>query len=735
MFVIRHWQRNLSVLLWTILLTQFVVWLSEYWLSATTTIVYAVLWTVFVIELLYPLHWLLRRAIQLIAVIYIPVHILDYQPIGGTIDSLSGLLEILNWNISQLLPYLWFALVTWLLLLIVTQLMVTKPRIIYMVVLSTVVLAIADSYTFYILWSQAATVVFCGLLLTINQHFIDFKTKNPASWSYFKEYPSGIITPIIIIVSVSMLVGIFMPSVRPVIKDPYTAWKHWRGESVQTVGKGYDVFALTRDASSGYRRDDSIIGEGFNFDYSEVMRINTNFRSYWRGETRSYYNGNGWVNPAIDVKWQFDDPVLLNSPEHYNMEHIDTSRLQTMEVRQTVQMVTEEVYPVLFGAYHMSYISSLDGEDEQFKYSTSWSPEYASMHWDVKTGYYPKTYTVVSQVPIIDEAGLRELSMDYVDEDTMSRYLQLPDELPERVIDLAHEVTALESNPYDMVKSVEHFLKTEYLYTNRPNVDGASSDDLVDRFLFEVQEGYCDYFSSSMVVLTRALGIPARWVKGYSSGVLPVEDYITFIPDQFIDRDAGGTYTVRNADAHSWVEVYFEGWGWLPFEPTSGFMAPVVYPDEQESSFIPAAAEIELPTIEREGLTERWVPSIPTLIIFAMLMMAMALVIWKRQEIIRFIQKVRYLIPQNKELLPNHKVVKEFERFLKFASKRGYTRAESETVREMISRWICKDKWLMDDLDRLMTLFERAKYSSSILSHDEHQTAVRLCGKLREELK
>ncbi|MCK9905913.1 transglutaminase-like domain-containing protein, partial [Frankia sp. Cpl3] len=83
-------------------------------------------------------------------------------------------------------------------------------------------------------------------------------------------------------------------------------------------------------------------------------------------------------------------------------------------------------------------------------------------------------------------------------------------------------------------------------------------------FLFESQRGYCDHFSSAMAVMLRSIGIPVRWVKG-------------FAPGTSIGTDSNGvdTVEVRNRDAHSWVEVYFAGSGWIPFEATSTFISPI----------------------------------------------------------------------------------------------------------------------------------------------------------------
>jgi hypothetical protein len=85
------------------------------------------------------------------------------------------------------------------------------------------------------------------------------------------------------------------------------------------------------------------------------------------------------------------------------------------------------------------------------------------------------------------------------------------------------------------------------------------NQDYVDQFLFETKVGYCDNFSTSMVVLLRAAGIPARWAKGYTEG-------------ERTSLRGDSVYKVTNNNAHSWVEVYFPGMGWVPFEPTKGFL-------------------------------------------------------------------------------------------------------------------------------------------------------------------
>ncbi|WP_052475795.1 transglutaminase-like domain-containing protein [Cohnella kolymensis] len=174
----------------------------------------------------------------------------------------------------------------------------------------------------------------------------------------------------------------------------------------------------------------------------------------------------------------------------------------------------------------------------------------------------------------MDEAALRNAGPAKIF--NAETYLQLPDSLPERVRNLAREQTAGLTNDYDRAKKLEKYLKETFPYTNSPDVGKQVSKDVVDAFLFEIQEGYCDYFSTSFVVMARSIGLPTRWVKGYATGFDPasVIDRLNPARDETANIAGAGTYTVRNADAHSWAEVYFEGYGWIPFEPTSGFSVP-----------------------------------------------------------------------------------------------------------------------------------------------------------------
>ncbi|MDR1558795.1 MAG: transglutaminase-like domain-containing protein [Clostridiales bacterium] len=139
---------------------------------------------------------------------------------------------------------------------------------------------------------------------------------------------------------------------------------------------------------------------------------------------------------------------------------------------------------------------------------------------------------------------------DYVYE----AFLNLPENLPPRVRNLAEELTASADNAYDRAKAIEEYL-AEFPYTLMPGMPPGNRD-FVDYFLFDGQEGYCVYYASAMAVLCRCIGLPSRYVEGYIMPASPSED---------------GYYTVTNLQAHAWAEVYFEGFGWVPFEATAPY--------------------------------------------------------------------------------------------------------------------------------------------------------------------
>lgn len=189
-------------------------------------------------------------------------------------------------------------------------------------------------------------------------------------------------------------------------------------------------------------------------------------------------------------------------------------------------------------------------------------------------------YRITSSVSVASPQELRTAGVNYPAW-ALLKYTQLPEDLPRRVRDLGAQVTAEAETPYDKAKAIEDYL-SQFPYTLRVAPPPFDADG-VDHFLFTLRQGYSEYFGSSMAVLLRTVGVPARLATGYTQG--------DKLPDQNV-------YLVTDSHSHAWVEVYFPDYGWVSFEPTPGgeIPDPTLAAQEVEPPS-PAVAGEEDPTV------------------------------------------------------------------------------------------------------------------------------------------
>jgi hypothetical protein len=196
-------------------------------------------------------------------------------------------------------------------------------------------------------------------------------------------------------------------------------------------------------------------------------------------------------------------------------------------------------------------------------------------------------YSVTSLVADLRATQLISAPLTYP-EGVLREYLRLPENLPARVRNLAKRITAGAATPYHKAVRLQSYLRETYPYTlDTPSPPPGR--DAVDYFLFEAPGGFCSYYASAMAVMLRAEGVPARVAAGYAMGDF---DY---------DR---GAYRVPASAAHAWVEVYFPGYGWVEFEPTSA-LSEIVYAGETPlgSGPTPSAAGQQPGSSGRPALT------------------------------------------------------------------------------------------------------------------------------------
>jgi len=190
--------------------------------------------------------------------------------------------------------------------------------------------------------------------------------------------------------------------------------------------------------------------------------------------------------------------------------------------------------------------------------------------YDLDTEHPINRYEAESQLAEIDSDELR-LAVNTAPGD-MDEYLKLPP-LDVRISKLAEEITAAAPSNYDKAVAVERYLSTHFGYTLE--LPRSLPRDPLANFLFERKHGHCEYFASSMAVMLRSLRIPSRIVTGFRGGEF---------------NDLTGQYVVRASDAHSWVEAYFPGSGWISFDPTPAGSLPTRTGWSRMQLYVDAAA-------------------------------------------------------------------------------------------------------------------------------------------------
>ncbi len=302
-------------------------------------------------------------------------------------------------------------------------------------------------------------------------------------------------------------------------------------------------------------------------------------RYYWRTLTYQIYTGSGWSNPSASAEAVPSEQPLFERPS-------SNTRVVNQEV----------VFPNDTGG-RLYWTGTLLRADVPFQ--AAWVRKAESdllLDGDMLAALAPvESYTAESLLLDVSANELRASPAAYPDW-VREQFLALPDSVPERVLALARDLTASEPTPYDRAIAIQNYLR-EFPYTLE--VEGPPPGrDVADYFLFDLKQGYCDYYATSMIVLARAAGLPARLVVGYASGSYQAEQ---------------AHYLVTENYAHSWVEIYFADIGWVEFEPTASQPA-ILYAQEGEGTAPAQVLETDQPFggqfalfFERANL---WLPAI-----------------------------------------------------------------------------------------------------------------------------
>ena len=435
--------------------------------------------------------------------------------------------------------FLFFILI-WMLIYLIHHWIVVRMSVFYFLLLTVFFVGTLDTFTVYDGTFAIIRVIVLGLAMTVfllvkrllKQANIKVGVKN-----FFK-----LALPAILLVMVMSSIAFFLPKLSPQWPDPVPFLKTAAGQGGGEIDNG-------GISKVGYGENDSRLGGSFVADDTVVFRVNSETKQYWRIETKDLYTSKGWEDSGYfqgELKGFWSGQAIENSLPEGPEEEMKTAAVQA-------------IYPYEFIIQPYG-LKSVDANVESSDLEFILAIDTEKIMPYVNNGPTALTeYTVEYSKPVYLYSTLKNPTEE-IDPLIVERYLQLPDTLPARVRELAADIVEGRETPYDQARAIEMYFKQNGFRYETDNVAIPSEDqDYVDQFLFDTKIGYCDNFSTSMVVLLRSLGIPARWVKGFAGGDV-VDNHGSF-----------STYQVTNNDAHSWVEAYIPNVGWMNFEPTIGF--------------------------------------------------------------------------------------------------------------------------------------------------------------------
>lgn len=482
----------------------------------------------------------------------------------------------------------------------------------------------------------------------------------------------------------------FLAATLPVPKIPEWLRQVYQPgtEALQQAGEGLGILQSPGEAvsaGSGGLPRFHLISAGPELLQKEVLFIQTSDplpaqvndlslqAYYWRGQAYDVYSGRGWQTSATDAENLANDQPATVTESPYNQEF-----------NQQVHVLGSTGGQVFFmGEFEqvsqpatLEWRSTPAGEGVDLFAALTESPD----------------YSVSSRRLVAGENILREAQGE-IPEWILQRYLQLPADTPQRVLDLAYELTQAAETPYDRALALESYLR-KFPYTLEVAAPPAGRD-VADYFLFDLQKGYCDYYATAMAVMARAVGLPARLAVGYSAG--------SYDP-------ARAGYLVRETNAHAWVEIYFDGVGWVTFEPTAGLPAIARLPFTAQ----PADELAASPALPPSGELPTWLGTVLLVTAIAIgifLLCGLAWLAWERWRLSR--------IPPVSALMRMYAGICRAGRRLNVVHMAGDTPFEySAALTQRLARlesgrsWIASIQPAREQMDELVALYSQAVYSS-----------------------
>ncbi len=458
-------------------------------------------------------------------------------------------------SLSNEFRSLLFFVLLWLITYLLRYWMLVKRNMLLFFIMTVIYVCILDTFTRYdgskaIVHSMAIGLILLGILF-----FQKIKEEGP-----FLSFPAHWVKwliPFSIFVSAVLVFGYEMPKSKAILPDPGPFINSILASDRLNGPRGLEGLDM------GLRENDTRLGGPFIGDNQVVFEAKVDSDQYWKVETKDTYTGKGWTSEDSKGNSFYTTGEMIWKLEEQGK---DTS----YGGQKSAFLIYQHPMPYLAYPYGIQSISSGLPNNFVLNDQTEKITPYESDTTHPTIVQYGINYVV----PEYQKKELESTTAEGSKNEEDPKYLELPKSLPARVKKLAAQITKGDKNWYDKAVDIESYLQSgQFTYDKKNVAIPGKNQDYVDQFLFITKRGYCDNFSTSMVVLLRAAGVPARWVKGYAPG-----NYTNST------SDGTRTYQITNNDAHSWPEVWFPKDGWIPFEPTKGFFGQTIVHENVQGS-------------------------------------------------------------------------------------------------------------------------------------------------------
>lgn len=311
-----------------------------------------------------------------------------------------------------------------------------------------------------------------------------------------------------------------------------------------------DVFTLATEGY--YPQGMSQLGGPATPHEEPVMAVITPRKTYLRGVIKNVYTGRTWLEQIGGRRYLFSAArfeELRNATFDQSLPVLDGMTDASVLNTRTLQVrMLRDSASTLFAPQR---IRSVSAEGDLIPYFNASSEIFATSNlepgdvWTMEAALFTANDSGMSALVHAADSAADENWQAVCD-----NYLQLHDDIDQRVYDMAAQAISGANTPFEQAMALQHYLAANYTYSLAVEMQ-PSNQDFVSTFLIETKKGYCTYFATAMTVMCRMVGLPARYVEGYVAY-----------------PDAEGLAIVTGQEGHAWTEVYFRGFGWVTFDAT-----------------------------------------------------------------------------------------------------------------------------------------------------------------------